>query len=167
MKDEILGAITAEGNRRTLRFERAYATGGDDLWAAITEPERLARWFARVGGNLRTGGTYEVVFDEDDPSQRAWGTVLECDPPHHLAVSWIFGDDQKSVLVVDLLEDGDRTRLELVHRALPRGATAGYGAGWHTYLDQLDAHLAGRDAGGAGWDASWKALLPHYEARLP
>jgi uncharacterized protein YndB with AHSA1/START domain len=165
MKDEILGAITGDGDRRSLRFERIYDTGREDLWSAITEPGRLARWFAQVRGDLHEGGGYEVVFDEDDASQRAWGTIVECEPPGHLVVSWIFGDGEMSTLLVDLVEDGRRTRLELVHRALPSGATAGYGAGWHAYLDQLDAHLGARDPG--GWDSRFQDLLPHYKARLP
>ena len=33
-----------------------FDTGIDDLWAALTEPRRLARWIADVEGDLRLGG---------------------------------------------------------------------------------------------------------------
>lgn len=165
MKDEILGAVTAEGDRRALRFERTYETDREGLWSAITEPDRLARWLAPVRGDLHEGGTYEVVFDEDDPAQRASGTISECEPPARLVVSWIFGDGEESVLLVDLSEDGPRTTLQLVHRSLPPGATAGYGAGWHAYLEQLRAHLGAGDQ--RGWEARFQELLPHYRAKLP
>ena len=41
---------------------------------------------------------------------------------------------------------------------------AGYGAGWHCYLDTLDAHL--RDVEPPDWDARWSVLLPGYVERL-
>lgn len=40
-----------------LRFAQTYPTTPADLWAAVTRPDRLARWFAPVTGDLRDGGT--------------------------------------------------------------------------------------------------------------
>ena len=37
-----------------------FATTPDDLWSAITEPERLQRWFSPVSGDLRLGGRYQI-----------------------------------------------------------------------------------------------------------
>jgi hypothetical protein len=41
-----LGSLRIDGDRCGLRFERVYDTTPDDLWSALTEPERLARWLA-------------------------------------------------------------------------------------------------------------------------
>ena len=34
----------------------------DDLWEACTDPERLARWIAKVSGDLQVGGSIHAVF---------------------------------------------------------------------------------------------------------
>ena len=54
--NDLLGALRADGSRAAVRFERTYATTCEDLWSAVTEPERLARWFAPVSGDLAVGG---------------------------------------------------------------------------------------------------------------
>ena len=59
---------------------RTYATDVDDLWTAITDPERIPRWFAPVSGDLRLGGRFQVEGN-------AGGEVLACEAPEHLATS--------------------------------------------------------------------------------
>jgi uncharacterized protein YndB with AHSA1/START domain len=48
--------------RGAVRVEDVYDTEIDDLWSAITEPDRLARWIATVEGDLRVGGTIQAQF---------------------------------------------------------------------------------------------------------
>jgi hypothetical protein len=43
----------------------------DDLWSALTEPQRLARWIGHVEGALRLGGT----ADETADWQTRWGEL--------------------------------------------------------------------------------------------
>src|SRR5690606_37879236 len=54
---------TAEGG--LIRFERQYAHPIEEVWSAITEPERLADWWAPFAADitvdLREGGS--IVFD--------------------------------------------------------------------------------------------------------
>ena len=52
----------------TVRFERSYRTTPADLWSAVTDPERLARWLGPV--YLRAGGRYELRMGDDVPSGR-------------------------------------------------------------------------------------------------
>ena len=127
--DGIIGVMRPDGDRRAVRFERSFDTTQADLWSALTEPARLARWFARVDGNLREGGSFEIVFDEEDPSQRTNGTILECRPPERLLITWSFVDEAESFVEVDLAPDGRGTRLVLEHRALPVASTANSAAG--------------------------------------
>ena len=59
----ILGSMRAlDETRGAVRVEDLYDTDIDDLWQACTTPERLARWIARVDGDLRVGGTVQAVF---------------------------------------------------------------------------------------------------------
>jgi len=53
---------------------RTYDTTVEDLWNAITTPQRLARWFTPVEGDLRLGGRYQLQGN-------ASGTITRCDPP--------------------------------------------------------------------------------------
>ena len=60
------------------------------MWDACTNPERLPRWFAKVTGELRVGGRYQVEGN-------AGGTIERCDPPGGgvvgFAATWEFGGE--------------------------------------------------------------------------
>jgi uncharacterized protein YndB with AHSA1/START domain len=144
-----LGAITRavserdhEGSpHRLVVASRTYPSPVDDVWDALTNPERIPRWFLPVSGDLRAGGTYQLEGN-------AGGTITECKPPRHLALTWEFGG-QVSWLDVHLDEDGDdATSLRLEHllpmddhwRQYGPGAV---GVGWDLTLLGLAAHLAG------------------------
>lgn len=59
----ILGSMRRIDDKRgAVRVEDVYDTDIADLWSAITEPERLARWVATVEGDLRVGGTVQTHF---------------------------------------------------------------------------------------------------------
>lgn len=120
--------------RRTYRAERA------DVWNALTDPERLPRWFLPVSGDLSIGGRYQFEGN-------AGGLVERCEEPERLAVTWEFGG-QVSWLEVHLSETGGATRLELVHEAPLDPAT------WEQF---------GPGAVGLGWDGALMGLGLHLE----
>ena len=64
--DTLLGTITRTGDDAEVVVDRVYGTDAADLWETLTDPERLARWFARVDGDLREGGRFTIHFDDDD-----------------------------------------------------------------------------------------------------
>lgn len=120
---------------------RTYPTDAADLWQAITDPERIPRWFAPVSGDLRLGGRYQVEGN-------AGGEVTACDEPKHFAITWEFAGET-SWVDVHLEEAPDGTTLTLRHAADVRGnehmATYGPGAvgvGWELGLMGLAEHLA-------------------------
>ena len=49
----LLGEVRRVGDTGTVHVEDVYNTDIEDLWGAVTDPERLARWIARVDGDLR------------------------------------------------------------------------------------------------------------------
>lgn len=154
------GRLRAEGDRSGVRFERRYDATPDEVWSALTEPERLTRWLANVVElELRLGGRFVLVWHED--GQRTDGSVLALEPGRLLELGWTYPDEPDSAVRFELRPDGDGTILILDHRGLPPGSIAGYGAGWHSHLDSLDAHLAG---GEADWSARFEELGPTYEA---
>src|SRR5689334_14709983 len=77
---------------RVLSATRTYPAPAADVWDALTDPDRIARWFLPVSGDLRLGGRYQLEGN-------AGGTVETCDPPHSLALTWEFAGDVSWVAV--------------------------------------------------------------------
>ncbi|MDM7832004.1 SRPBCC family protein [Cellulomonas edaphi] len=156
------GVLSTSPGGTSVTFERRYATSADDLWAAVTEPERIARWLGPVYGDLEVGGRYELRMGDDVPGadENATGEVLECDPPRSFAVSWLFPAELVTRVEVSVRPDGAGAILVLVHRELEVAAARGYLAGWHASLDQLEDHVA--DAPVRSWQDAFEAVLPHY-----
>ncbi|KRV47619.1 hypothetical protein AQ490_06925 [Wenjunlia vitaminophila] len=128
--------------------------------------EQAHRWWPapyRIGaGGERTdlviepkpgGRWYEVT---DDGAECAWGTVLEWDAPHHLALSWAItpafrpetdGAKASRVDVAFTADGPNRTVVTLVHSGLER-----HGSGWEQARDALAA------------DGAWPGVLGSYAA---
>ena len=127
---------------RMIVAERSYPTSADDVWDALTSPERLPRWFMPISGDLELGGRYQLEGN-------AGGTIETCDPPKHLGVTWEFGGSIGWVDVY-LTESGDDTTLRLEHVGLvddfddkwDEFGPGAVGVGWDLSLLGLGEHLA-------------------------
>jgi uncharacterized protein YndB with AHSA1/START domain len=153
----LAGSLRAVDGKAVVRMEDAFETGIDDLWSALTDPQRLARWIARVEGDLRLGGQFRASFTS------GWegpGRVDVCDPPRRLLVTMAQDQDDETVIAAELIPDGDRTRLVVEERGLPLSEAADHGAGWQAHVEDLAAHLAGRPRG--DWRTRWAELTPAY-----
>ncbi|MGH3100997.1 MAG: SRPBCC domain-containing protein, partial [Thermoleophilia bacterium] len=112
----VVGSLRAEDGKAVVRMEDVFGTDAEDLWSALTDPRRLARWVARVDGDLRLGGEFRATFTS------GWegpGRVVVCEPPRRLLVTMGPGQDDQTVIEVELFPDGDHTRLVLEERGLP------------------------------------------------
>ena len=58
----ILGSLRSADGKGIVRMEDRFDTDIDDLWSALTEPRRLARWIGEVEGDLRLGGEFRARF---------------------------------------------------------------------------------------------------------
>lgn len=158
------GQLRLEGDRRGVRFERRYEASPEEVWSALTEPERLGRWLADVAElELRVGGRFLLRWSESDGTQKTDGTVLALEHGRLLELNWTYPGEPDSTARFELRPERDGTILVLDHRGLPPAAIGGYGAGWHSHLDSLEAHLAGRKA---DWSARFQELGPVYEASV-
>jgi uncharacterized protein YndB with AHSA1/START domain len=126
---------------RAVVAARTYETTVEDLWDALTNKERIPRWFLPVSGELRLGGRYQLQGN-------AGGTITRCDPPRALGLTWEFGG-QTTWLDVRLEPTADgRTHFELEHITHvpdPHWDQFGPGAvgvGWDMALLGLARHLA-------------------------
>jgi uncharacterized protein YndB with AHSA1/START domain len=141
---------------KVVTISQAYDTDVEDLWAACTSAERLARWFAPVSGELRLGGRYQIEGN-------AAGTVERCDPPKSFSLTWEFGGGVSWVDVRLSPEPGGGARFELEHTAHPEEHWEQYGPGavglgYDMSLAALALHLAtggvSNDQEHAGWWAT-------------
>jgi len=88
---------------RAVTLSRSFHATARDLWDAVTNPERLPRWFAPVSGDLEAGGRYQVEGN-------ASGVVTECERPSRFALTWEFGEDVSWVEVS--VADEDRAHVQ-------------------------------------------------------
>jgi uncharacterized protein YndB with AHSA1/START domain len=136
----------AAGEGRAVRLRRTYQASIDDVWDALTDPERISRWFLPISGDLRLGGRYQLEGN-------AGGEILACERPHRLRVSWVYGEPASptdiSEVELRLTVAGDElTVLELEHVALPPEEM------WQQF---------GPGAVGVGWDGGMMGLALHLE----
>ncbi|MEV0715646.1 SRPBCC domain-containing protein [Asanoa sp. NPDC050611] len=151
-----------EGPARSVVLRRSFPAPADDVWDALTDPDRLGRWFLPVTGDFTVGGLYQMEGN-------AGGRILRCERPTELVVTWIFGADIATTtgsevhLTLSPEPDGG-TELLLRHVAVvdPQlwaqygpGAT---GVGWDLSFLGLGLHLAGGGLEDAeGWEESPEA----------
>jgi uncharacterized protein YndB with AHSA1/START domain len=154
---ELPGVLrTLPDQLRAVRFERTYAAAVDDVWSALTEPERVARWLDPITGERQVGGTVVVHFDDGDATLE----VTECAPPHRLAVRWRHAPDRVSEVTVTVEAAGAGSLLVLDHTLLAASSAPGYAAGWHWHLRALGAVLRGEER--EPW-STFDALYADYE----
>lgn len=148
--------------RPRLTFRRDLPDPVDDVWSAITDPDRCARWFGRWTGDARPGGTValSLTSDEDGGGPPAPTRIVVCEPPHRLAVEITEEAGDPWELTVALIPAGTGTVLEF-EQVLPDGfSPADAGPGWHWYLDRLAAVLSGGPM--PDWEETLAATAPLY-----
>jgi uncharacterized protein YndB with AHSA1/START domain len=156
----ILGSLRSADGKGVVRIEDRFDTDINDLWSALTEPRRLARWLGEVEGDLRLGGEFRARFFAS--GWEGAGRVEACEPPRRLLLlTEQPGQPDEHAIEVTLTADGDHTLLVWEERGMPLDQLAAYGAGIQVHVEDLAAHLAGRERCDA--DARWGELLPAYQ----
>lgn len=114
------------------------------VWAALTDPALLARWWA--AGDVRPVVGHRFTLDMGD-----WGEqrceVIAVEEERLLAYSFAPGT-LNTTITWRLQAEGQGTRLSLEHRGfdldspLGKAAFQGMGGGWPKVLSRIDAVLA-------------------------
>jgi len=155
----ILGSLRSADGTGVVRIEDRFDTDIDDLWSVLTDPSRLARWIGEVEGDLRLGGEFRFRFFAS--GSEGTGRVDECDPRRRLLLTMALGQPDEDVIEATLTADGDQTILVWEERGMPLDQLAAYGAGVQIHVEDLAAHLAGRERVNA--KARWGELIPAYQ----
>ena len=156
--DRILGSLRSADGTGVVRMQDRFDTNIDDLWSALTDPRRLARWYGEVEGDLRLGGEYRFCFFAS--GSEGTGRVDACEPPRRLLLAMALGQPDEDVIEVTLAADGDQTILVWEERGMSLHLLAAYGAGVQIHIEDLAAYLAGRERVDAA--ARWNELEPAY-----
>ena len=158
MTNDDLGTIEANGEGWRLTLVRRFDAPIDQVWAAITEPDRLADWLSETKIEPCVGGKIEIDFG---PDEVAGGEVLAFDPPHAFEFEWERRSGGVSSIVrFELASEGRGTVLTLIHRRQSARTARSTCAGWHAHLDGLLATLGGEPV---EWDGCYAKARPRYE----
>ena len=158
----ILGSLGSADGKGIVRMEDRFDSDIDDVWSALTDPTRLARWYGEVEGDLRLGGEYHARLFSS--GWEGTGRVEACEPGQRLLVRIKDSDepDDGRDLEVLLTADGDQTAVVWEQRGMPLELLSAYGAGVQIHVEDLADHLAGRERRDDA-KARWGELHPAYQ----
>ncbi|HEX5115649.1 MAG TPA: SRPBCC family protein [Pseudonocardiaceae bacterium] len=160
MTNRIVGTLCTADGKGVVRMEDRFDTDIDDLWSAFIDPDRLARWLGEFEGDLRLGGEFRARFFAS--GWEGTGQVEVCEPPRHLLVTTRhLHQTEQHAVEATLTAEGGGTVLVLEERGMPVHLLADYGAGIQVHIEDLAAHVAGRERCAA--EARWTELKPDYE----
>lgn len=149
--------VAQTGDAHVVTVSQSYDTDARDLWDAVTNVERIPRWFLPISGELKVGGSYQL-------ERHAGGQVLTCDPPGNFTATWEYGGNVSWIDVSVIADGPDRARLVLEHiipvdnddiwRQFGPGAV---GMGWDSMLLGLAIHLATGESADPAEGQQWLA----------
>jgi uncharacterized protein YndB with AHSA1/START domain len=144
-----------------VRFERTFAHAPAQVWDAITDPDRLAKWFPTTVefDELRVGAPIVFRFT-NHPIDPMNGSFREVNPPRRLTFTW--GED---VLTFELEERDGGAACRLAFSVVLDSAdkAARDAAGWDDCLDMLDAVVSGETPQRPRQSESWQARYDEYK----
>ncbi len=124
------------------------------IFAAWTDPEKLAQWFGPadtvVGSvsselDVKVGGRFRVRFSTENGEQHEVGGVYrEVTPDQRLVFTWAWRStpERESLVSVALRPDGAATMLTLTHEQFfDQAARDGHERGWTGTLDRLERYF--------------------------
>jgi uncharacterized protein YndB with AHSA1/START domain len=168
-----------EDGHDLITFERRIPHPIDAVWAALTEPGQLLKWWGRAEVELEAGGAFTLRWlNEGDDGE---GSVLEAriaelEAPRvlDLAGTWAAEradgerfDQSATRLRFELEPDGGATVLRFAN-------TLDFGeerfrtmvpAGWHFHLDALATSLDGGSTDLVNVGGAWNPIHAAYEER--
>ena len=136
--------------RDTIERQLTFEAPPEQVWAALTEPGEIARWFGTAAKlDLRPGG--EGVFSWNEIAVPV--TVETVEPLRRFAYRWVPGQVQEggptTLVEFTLDEVPEGTRLTVVESgfaALPEASYEDNSGGWDQELGELRDYLLGKAA---------------------
>jgi uncharacterized protein YndB with AHSA1/START domain len=143
---------TQTATKPSLTLKRRYNAPPAKVFAAWTEPEKLARWFGPEGItsvqaelDLRVGGRYRITAQSPGDTHEVAGVYQEIVPGQKLVFSWAWKStpDRQSLVTITFKPDRDGTMLTLLHEQFfDEDARDRHQQGWTGALNKLEKLLA-------------------------
>jgi uncharacterized protein YndB with AHSA1/START domain len=174
-----------------VRFVRRLPHPVGRVWAALTDPAELRKWWGDADLALADGGRFALRWfntDEDGNVAALDGAITKLDPPRLLEISAAWGSTGSpdpgtpTTLTWELDPDGDHTLLRFTNTVTPPAGSASpeatggdddatggptatdtrTAAGWHMHLDALATILAGGEFDLAHPEPAYEPLHQAY-----
>lgn len=135
-----LGRISRQGGAIQVTLTRVFDHAVATVWAALTEPARLAQWLAPGEIELHAGGRARLDFVDS-------GTVIDSvvsdfRPGAVLEYSWSQPGEPLRPVRWELHAEGPAATRLVLTLTIPAGEDAGRAAaGWEAHLEMLAAAL--------------------------
>ncbi len=166
---------TATG-RKELRHDNTYLVMTrefrapvEEVWAAVTESDRLARWIGTWAGDPADGKVlFQMRYEGDDVPSEVFA-IDECDEPHRLAITTeaAYGDQPVTWhLELDLAEADGVTTLTFAQSVPDPAMAPDVGPGWDYYLDRMVVAESGGDVAAVVFADYYPSLAEHYKAEF-
>jgi uncharacterized protein YndB with AHSA1/START domain len=159
------GEVIHGADEVRVEYRREFALPVSDIWAALTEPERLERWIGTWTGEPGVGKSVDFLMLEEGQTEPEPVTIIECDPPRRLVLDWNVPAQATWRVEATLTGDGESTSLHFVQRMSEPEGLRDVGPGWQFYLDRLTASLTGAEM--PDWSQYYPALADAYGASTP
>jgi uncharacterized protein YndB with AHSA1/START domain len=138
----------------TLRLTRTLSASRPTVWDALTDPERLAKWWGPKGFTApavefqpRAGEGYRIAMQPPEGERfHLHGEFREVDPPALLAYTFSWDpatpDDRETVVRLSLEDRGNGTVVELTQGEFAtEERLALHHGGWSESFEKLEAFL--------------------------
>jgi len=135
----------------SLTIKRRFNAPPQKVYAAWTDPEKLAHWMGPVGTkkieaecDLRVGGHYAIKMIMPDDEHNVGGVYREIVPNEKIVFTWAWRStpERESLVTVTFKKDGDGTIMTLLHEQFfDEKARDDHNRGWTGTMDKLEAYL--------------------------
>lgn len=137
----------------SLTLKRRLPAPPAKVYAAWTDPGRLAKWFGPHGGEVveveldpHIDGRFRILMRTSDGEEHGVaGTYREVIPDERLVFDWAWRStpERQSLVTLSFAPDGAGTLLTLHHaQFFDEKARDGHRDGWTQSLEKLEAYLA-------------------------
>jgi len=137
-------------SRFSLRLARWIKAPPSRVYAALTDPEKMLRWWSPDAGptlyastDVRPGGQFEVTFrTEEGKEETCYGVYREVIADRKLVFTWRWRSAREDESIVTILLEPSKggTELTLIHEGLPTEADRDdHRSGWSSGLAKLTA----------------------------
>ena len=136
----------------SLTIKRRFNAPPEKVYAAWTDPKKLAQWMGPSGTqrveaecDLRVSGRYAIKMVMTDDEHNVSGVYREIVPNEKLVFTWAWRStpERESLVSLTFNKDGGGTIMTLLHEQFfDEAARDRHNAGWTGTMDKLENYLS-------------------------